>query len=871
MKLTYKILRILFLLFIVATVTLFSASILLQEKVAEIILGTVNSNITTKIDVGSFHLSLLRKFPMASLYLKNVTVRSSPGLNKASFSEINTDTLLVAETVSIDFKFTDIIRKVYDIERIGIKNGTISLFTDSAGNVNYSITEGKNAADTSNIALNFKRINLSDIRFTYNNLATKLILNGDIKKGRISSRITRGIINLNAEAELLMNGIQQNSIKITNPFNAGLEVKMTDSEKGILFRKGTISVEGFQFGITGSVSAENYLDLLITGENIDLSKLRKYLSSEYTRLMNGYEFAGNLRLNSKITGRLSNTLNPHIEINSNLTNGEINYSKTGITIRNISFTGFYSNGPKNNPESAILTIKDIKAVFGSADYKGSLTMRNLKTPYTDIDFTGRIFPDEIRRYFRIDDISSASGFCDLDIKLKTDFWPEDSITVRDIIKLKPEIHAKFNSFSISLKDTKLAVDDVNGEISLSGNSSAGKLQLFYKGEKIKIDGKFTNLPEWLSRERVRLIADADIYFDKLVPDIFFHGSASGKEKQKKEAAYYMPDDLSFNINLKIDSLKYSKLPSEDLSVSLQYIPGFLTFKSLKMKSLDGIISGDGFVMQNKDKSLITKSNIFVSNINIHKTFKTFRNFGQDFIKAENLEGKLTGSLSLLMPMDSLLNPRYKSLVAEGKYIINNGELIDFEPVKELSSFIELSELENIHFEKLENDFFIRNNFVYIPQMEVNSSAADLSVNGKHSFDNIFEYHVKIRLSELLSKKRKKTHTNNTEFGIVEDDGLGRTSLLLKVESKGDEIKVGYDVKAAGDKVKTSIKSERQTLKTILNQEYGFYKSDTAATQKQPEKKHKFRIAWDENDTINAEPDTSTGKKENVLKNLFKKK
>ena len=94
-----------------------------------------------------------------------------------------------------------------------------------------------------------------------------------------------------------------------------------------------------------------------------------------------------------------------------------------------------------------------------------------------------------------------------------------------------------------------------------------------------------------------------------------------------------------------------------------------------------------------------------------------------------------------------LNPVIKSITAEGKYVLTNGALINFEPIKELSSFIEISELENINFEKLENDFFIRNNFLYIPQMDVKSSAADLSVNGKHSFDNNYEYHVKILLSE----------------------------------------------------------------------------------------------------------------------------
>ena len=158
-------------------------------------------------------------------------------------------------------------------------------------------------------------------------------------------------------------------------------------------------------------------------------------------------------------------------------------------------------------------------------------------------------------------------------------------------------------------------------------------------------------------------------------------------------------------------------------------------------------------------------------------------------------------------------------------------------------------------------------------MEVKSSAADLSVNGKHNFDNTFEYHAKIRLSEILSKKRKKTKSKVTEFGVVEDDCLGRTSLLLRIENKGDNIKVGYDMKAAGDKVKTSIKTERQSLKTILNQEYGMFKSDTVSTQKPAEKKQRFRISWDDSDTLKTEPEPEPGKlkKENAIKSLLKKK
>jgi hypothetical protein len=315
-----------------------------------------------------------------------------------------------------------------------------------------------------------------------------------------------------------------------------------------------------------------------------------------------------------------------------------------------------------------------------------------------------------------------------------------------------------------------------------------------------------------------------------------------------KSAIKLPEDMVLDINFKIDSLKYKTFSSSGISGTLNYKPKLLTFKSFNMKALKGTISGNGFILQNYNKSILSKGIFNVTNTDVKMAFTSFKNFGQNFLIAENIAGTLSGSFSLLLPLDSLLNPQITSLTAEGKYVLVNGALVNFEPVKELSSFIELSELENIHFEKMENDFFIRNNYVYVPQMEVRSSAVDLSVNGKHSFDNDYEYHVKVLLSEILSRQRKKNRSNVTEFGEVQDDGLGRTSMLLKIVYKPeyrDDIKVSYDMKAAANEVKNNLKTEKKALKTILNEEYGWYKNDTAVIEKPAEKKPRYKVTWED--------------------------
>jgi hypothetical protein len=647
---------------------------------------------------------------------------------------------------------------------------------------------------------------------------------------------------------------------------------MEDSDNGILIRKGDLAFEGIRFSIAGKITPDNILGLDLNGENIDLAKFRKYLPEEYSKQFTGYALSGILKFNSRITGKVSGVTHPHIELEGNLENGAISSPETGMNIRDINFNSLYSNGLKNSQETGMISIKNLHAKVGSGDYSGNLLIRNLINPVTELELKGRIFPGELKQMFDIKDITAASGSFDLDLRLTTDFRPHDSITVSDIISMKPDASIRFNSLSIGFRKFNHDINNINGDIIIAGDIRARNLTMIYEGQKITVNGEFRNLPEWAAGKNVKLNADAEIQFNKLDP-LTFTGKTSGNEKvgMKKNKAFIMPRDLLLNIRLRIDSLKYQSMPVSELTASFVYRPGLLTFNSFKMNTLDGIISGNGFIAQNNDKAIICKGLFSITDINIKKTFVTFRNFGQDFIKAENLAGDLTGSLTLLLPLDSLLRPQIKSVVAEGRYIVDNGSLLDFEPVRELSSFIELSELENIRFEKLENDFFIRNNCIYIPQMDVKSSAADISLNGKHNFDNSYEYHLKVRLSELLSKKRKKNTSVKTEFGVVEDDGLGRTSLLLKVESKGDGIKVGYDVKAAGQKVRTSIKSERQTLKTILNQEYGLYKNDTIPEQKPAEKKTRFRISWDESDTINKETEQPEVKKDNALKSLFRKK
>jgi hypothetical protein len=106
----------------------------------------------------------------------------------------------------------------------------------------------------------------------------------------------------------------------------------------------------------------------------------------------------------------------------------------------------------------------------------------------------------------------------------------------------------------------------------------------------------------------------------------------------------------------------------------------------------------------------------------------------------------------------------------------------------------------------------------------------------------------VLLSDLLFQKARKAKKENEEFGVVEDDKGGKTSLFISMTGTFDNPVIKYDKLEAKQNLKANIVQEKQTLKQILKEEFGLFKKDTAVCKKgKPKEDGKFIIKWDEDD------------------------
>jgi hypothetical protein len=250
---------------------------------------------------------------------------------------------------------------------------------------------------------------------------------------------------------------------------------------------------------------------------------------------------------------------------------------------------------------------------------------------------------------------------------------------------------------------------------------------------------------------------------------------------------------------------------------------------------EGQVTASGVLELNKDQTLSVELSTTMRNININSMFKSFDNFGQTFIMDKHLAGKMTAEINMKSVWDKNISLIEDKLLVEGKVIIENGELIQFEPMQSLSDYIAVSELRHIKFERLETDIAIKNRIIYIPNTEIKTSALNLEISGEHSFDNKINYRIKVLLSEILAGKARRQKKEIDEFGVIENDGKNRTKLLLLISGTTDDYKITYDTQGVKETIKESLIKEKETVKEILKEEFHsiFGKKDSTKSEKKP--------------------------------------
>jgi hypothetical protein len=213
------------------------------------------------------------------------------------------------------------------------------------------------------------------------------------------------------------------------------------------------------------------------------------------------------------------------------------------------------------------------------------------------------------------------------------------------------------------------------------------------------------------------------------------------------------------------------------------------YKRWHCNHADGKLTMDAKVHQVNEHYNDASANINLENINVQKLFYAFDNFGMQSLNSTNLHGNLNATGNLKLGIDEKGNLIKSSTLGKLQFSLKKGALIGFKPLLDMQKIIfKNRDLSTIEFAELKDSLKIKGEEVYIPRMEIESSAFTFFVEGIYSFGNNTDISIQVPLSNL--KKRDDDY-------VVKNKGANRkagASIYLRAKGQEDgSVKIGLDL------------------------------------------------------------------------------
>ena len=821
-----------------------------QQRVIMWVANNIKNEIAIPVNVGNIKFSLLENFPNASAILSDF-VAYYP-------NTVHSDTLISIKKIYLNINILSLLDGTVSIRSIDFNTGSANYIENSNGSApSFNLWKSKQRESSSPTPFSIRSIYVKSLALHYWRrgleakkviFVDKLNFKGDVLSDRIRGNATIGITDCRVDSSFIDQAIDNSAkIKLTGEYvyfkNISLQNLTVKTPK--IEISGTLAVQNKEGKNSGKFQ--------FIVQKIDPKFIQHMVG--ITKLSIGTLGRQKLTINGTIFG--PNLTDLHFVANWEIHGGIIKISND-LTINNISYNANLEGKINHNVIHPLkITCDDLIFDLNGKSIMGKFSIIP-PTKMVNITSRGDISPAILARILHINSPNFSGDNISFTLSLIS-----DNLLISKVVYSDMNINGSIDLNKLNLQLNHFNLHDISGRLEIGDTLSFKNLSIDGDLGKLNLDGI---IPHWKqsflsSTNRSPIEITGSVKSPLLNLDLPSWGISQDSNNT-------IPVEDTLGTPLKIGQITLDffannfiiyRLRGDNARGTLTYIPGELfSIANTSLHSFGGQIN---FSLKNRLKAKTTPISIEgnIERVDIDSLFNAFNNFNQKFITAENISGKITLDFQLLgeMQKGSLLND---SLHCITNLTIENGILKHFEPLKRLSKFISLKELETIKFQKLTNVIHIDKGIITIPKMYVENSALNLSVSGTHELMGAFDYRLQLRLSDVLWRKKQESSTFRPDLGIVEQKESSGGSVYLRIFGNIDNYKVVYDKKMAIELLSNKLKAEGAELINI-------FKSDkTTDKQLVPSKKNSKFVIKEEITKTNKNEESDTSQAAPLKKN-----
>jgi len=830
-----------------------------HDRVVGFAVESINKQVSSRVEIQSAHFSIFRKFPNAAVEFRNVVMSSARDFDPLDFEPARSRQLLSAESVFAEMNLFRLLTGNYRITRIEVHNGSINLLTDQNRRHNFIFWKTSEKSNDHDAPIELQNVTLHNVDIYYAHRRSNTAIALYAEKAHLGGRFSSRQYSISADWQGLVRFFSVDDDVLIHDKTLELSGKLDVEDDRFTIRRSELTLAKVKMNLSGGFSTEEDvdLDLLIEGKQMDYASITSALPERYGQMLHDYPGKGNVNFTASIKGKAGSGFIPMIDAQFGMKQGQITHRQSKVRLTDLSFSGSFVTGDQKQRSTGMLQINDADCRFGGGKIRGALIVKNFAKPQVTVKITGNTDLEQLYRFFPSPQIASAGGQMNGDLTLNVRLKRLQLSETDDIDHLELQGVVNLDNASLHLRDPDYRFSSINGSLQLGNRVNTDHLSLILNGNDFRMDGYMERLTSCLLKRSKTVFLKANIKSQQICVDSLLTPTSpispispaspvSPISPVSPTSSPLLPSFIDFETHIEAAKFRYRKFEADHLKADLVYQPRILEVRSVAFSAMSGKLTGSGDIANDQANHIHVLGETTLDGMDIHQLFNSFDGFGQDVLRAEHVKGKLSGDLAFSVGWDDRMQLLQDRVMVEGKMDLNGGELIHFEPMNNLSRFVALDELQNIRFQKLRTHISVKDRKLIFPQTDVQTSAFDIMLSGEHLFDNSYTYRVKILLSELLAAKARRAKRENRENEYAEDGGK-RTALYLKIEGQGSNFNIGYDKQSAKASVAADIRNEKQTLKNILKEEFGWFKKDTLLKPATPENTGTLRFTFDDDE------------------------
>ena len=772
-----------------------------QDQIKAMVIDSLNENLNGEISVAQASISL-RKFPMAAIELGQVLAKGSNDLN---------DTLFQVESLFLEFKMWDVFGDQIPLQALSLENGDLHLV--QLGRVNNWSIFKSGESENGDFELSIAALHFVDIRFDYrkdNDLYVKAYATEASAKGQFSSNNWGLLLSIDGYADAVE---MENVAYLSFPLHLAAEADLQGDED-ILLQLSSLMIDK-QSGFQAHYSSIGEGEFELSHPSLNL----KEISALYKEL--SYPWPDQLDVNAIAQVKLKvlpkNNGDTRIELFAESPSLRVKYNDWPEQELSAKLE-YYKQGNFDRIE-----IRELKEGDNSLQLVG--TIRQIAKPNLNLDLAfskrAEFWQSFLKRNFAID-----KGLLSGQMKLQGQFnsWAEI---------FSERLNASNINGSLKIRDLDLGLPDgtnfkqVNGKLRFKNRSIfVDSLSLMRNKSDLHLMGELRDLWSYLFRNDGVLALRADLHSEDIILEDFMSESEEGADTS---GILSWKDRLQFGLNISVKNFSFRNFQAKNLSGTVAINKERIRGDGIKLFADQGSYKG-AFIIAQKQNDLDFTGSLEALKVEVHSVFKSFDNFSQQTLTADNLAGQLSVKTNITAPLSKDLRLDINGLKLQSEMTIEQGHLKNYEPMQALSRFAEVEELKDVSFQTLKNTISIENGIIQIPEMAIASNVINMDLSGTHSFENDINYLVKLRLADVLFAKNDRK-VNNNEFEdhltIAKRDDDHR--IPISITGTVDQPEISINASALGDALEKDLKQQKDELKDIFKKEEPKKKQGTGMT------------------------------------------